>query len=499
MTGLRQRTMTTVIGLAALGLAVALGSIVRPGGEARADGPYVSPHTSGGSGTTDTCAACHRTHTGQARELLKTASPQSTLCFTCHGSAAPGAISNVEAEYSAAGVGVNNPTTSSYYTHAATATGSNHTTAADKYEFGDPAKLNRHSECSDCHNSHAASIAALAQPAANSPWGVSGALAAISGVDSAVRWKNPITLEYELCLKCHSNYTVLPAGALDKAAELVGSSFHPIAQKGTNATAAMTASLQGGTRYNTLTVDSTIRCTQCHSNNTGAGSGAINSAPTARLAPHASANRGILAANYRDRNLASGGYLQGDFALCFLCHDPAPFGFGEGSPATATNFKDGSENLHGKHVSGFGNGSGQSIAAPIGAEVNAICSECHFSLHSTALSGGNAGLITFAPSVSGYNGSGPSWTRTSTGGSCTLTCHGEQHEPESYGAGTSSRTASPGLTTTGGTMIRTTRSIEPTPTPTTASGPAPTPTPPPPAPLTAPAPVPTTLGNYVLP
>jgi len=53
------------------------------------------PHTGVYGTTTDACAGCHRAHRGQAARLLKEAS-QTDLCFSCHGSTATGADTNVE-------------------------------------------------------------------------------------------------------------------------------------------------------------------------------------------------------------------------------------------------------------------------------------------------------------------------------------------------------------------------------------------------------------------
>jgi predicted CXXCH cytochrome family protein len=52
------------------------------------------PHMAGQSPITDSCAGCHRIHTGKAPHLLKEA--QSDLCYTCHGSSATGANNDVE-------------------------------------------------------------------------------------------------------------------------------------------------------------------------------------------------------------------------------------------------------------------------------------------------------------------------------------------------------------------------------------------------------------------
>ncbi len=61
------------------------------------------PHVKDAGLVADTCAACHRAHTAQAPMLLK--EPQTTLCYTCHGSAATGADTDVEdgVGYSGAG------------------------------------------------------------------------------------------------------------------------------------------------------------------------------------------------------------------------------------------------------------------------------------------------------------------------------------------------------------------------------------------------------------
>jgi len=62
------------------------------------------PHTGDYTKTTDACAGCHRAHRGQRRHLLKgmggpmplSDSWTDSLCFSCHGSAATGADTNVE-------------------------------------------------------------------------------------------------------------------------------------------------------------------------------------------------------------------------------------------------------------------------------------------------------------------------------------------------------------------------------------------------------------------
>jgi predicted CXXCH cytochrome family protein len=52
------------------------------------------PHVSAAGVVADTCASCHRAHTSTASRLL--VEPQPALCYTCHGSSATGANTDVE-------------------------------------------------------------------------------------------------------------------------------------------------------------------------------------------------------------------------------------------------------------------------------------------------------------------------------------------------------------------------------------------------------------------
>ncbi len=51
------------------------------------------PHVQGQGLVPDTCAVCHRVHTARAPHLLRT--PETDLCYTCHGAAAAGASTDV--------------------------------------------------------------------------------------------------------------------------------------------------------------------------------------------------------------------------------------------------------------------------------------------------------------------------------------------------------------------------------------------------------------------
>ena len=421
-----------VIALAGLWAASALTP-----GAASAD--LISPHLSADA-TTDNCAACHRIHTGRDSNLLKSAVPQSTLCFSCHDGT--GANYNVAAEFSDATVPANDPATSSFYSHPAT-TVSDHT-SGQVDEFA--GVLDRHSECGDCHNPHAVNDAAPTESV--SGWTASGALAGAAGVAAStpLAWKNPIDYEYELCLKCHSNYTQLLSYSkesykkTDKAAEFDPStaSYHPVEAPGKNTTAGLNNSLAGGILWQ-FTTASTIRCTNCHGNYRLVGNPPTpnSPAPQVRLAPHSSPYRGLLIANYRDRDLKprNEAYNSTDFTLCYLCHSPTPFSDGTGNPRADTNFR-----LHGLHLTGIATlGSGSAsldIDVAGGGQGNAICAACHYRTHGPAAAPwpGNQDYpygVNFAPNVQPPLGLGaPDWSPTDW--TCSLTCHGAQHDLRDY-------------------------------------------------------------------
>jgi predicted CXXCH cytochrome family protein len=415
--------------------------------------------------TTDECAVCHSGHSAQAPNLLVKGS-QSGLCFTCHGAAA-GATTNVQNEYALVRpVNTTTDTQRDYYSHDAE-TASKHT-QSQLDEFGGVA--NRHSSCADCHNSHRAKVAPDSTQTTKG-WDASGSLAGVSGVsvvndaaagstptytflDGATQ---PITLEYQLCFKCHSGFTkLLPPIAgkpsmdeLDKGVEFNPNnpSFHPIEAPGTNQTAKMDLNLKGTSpdKLWNFNVGSTIRCLNCHTSSETPAAPPLP-LPGSALQPHTSTNRGILLRNYLDRDLkprvdsvavkAKAAYSSGDFALCYTCHGEEPFA-NPTSPfnSNATNFS-----LHGQHLdllAGKGDGA-MNIDKAGDGQGNAICAECHFRIHSTTNKVGaqvipGSRLVNFAPNVQ-PSGGAISWTPsgTSTPGSCTLTCHGYTHDALKY-------------------------------------------------------------------
>ncbi len=427
---------------------LAVATVSKPSVEFPLAAPFDSPHGPDTSLISDTCATCHRGHTAAGPNLLAQPASQSTLCFTCHHGA--GSNLDVKSQYTDPAVPANDAATRTYFQHDALAPSSHVSATAD--EFGGIS--NRHSECGDCHNSHNATSTLSTQTSTG--WTVSGREAAISGVavtngaaGAAPAYKlltgavgSQPTREYEVCFKCHSGWTVLPSNAgqppsrqmLDKAIEFNPSnaSYHPVEAAGTNATTAMADSLVGTSPFKqwNFTTGGTVRCVNCHGD-PDKYDGTSPPAAGSDLAPHASQYAGILLRNYRDRVLkpSTEAYAAADFALCYLCHAEEPF-LNDGS--SATNFQ-----LHRKHVAAIGNeGSGGTDIDTAGAgQGNALCAECHFRIHSTALRVGSQDayprLINFAPDVQPLDGT-LSWESLAGGGSCTLVCHGKDHSAESY-------------------------------------------------------------------
>ncbi len=382
------------------------------------------------------CAECHEMHTAKNANALDQPEAQSNVCFACHnGSSA----FNIKGQYNSS-IPANDPGTSSYYSHPAT-TASTHT-AAENDEFRGTS--NRHSECSDCHNPHQGDNS-LATPTANG-YTVSGALKGISGVEvitgtRTLAWDSSVTYEYELCYKCHSSYTTLPSynppsyKETDKSAEFnpANPSFHPVESAGKNNSSYMANSLSGTSPFKlwNFTPTSVIRCVNCHGDPALADPASPPPA-NALLSPHTSANRAILMSPYRDRQLKSSaeGYSASDFALCYQCHSEAPFLSAFGAYRTDTNFR-----LHGFHlnrIAGIGT-PGTDINSPGAGNGNAICSECHFNVHgdTTNVYGNPSGqhLVQFAPDVIAI-GDAPLYDPVYQ--SCTLICHGVDHDGYSY-------------------------------------------------------------------
>ncbi len=218
------------------------------------------------------CLGCHKPHTAATNTpLLKGAEELTCYDAGCHGSNNPitgnttQGSRNIMVEMNKVRAHpTNDPLYSGRHTSPYTADG---TRSETPDQLG---SANRHAECRDCHNPHqalkaiaknaTAATALVATRAGASPWTagtlfaplrISAALKGSWGVEptfaqplavtsNATNFWAPtfftkvsgatLTVEYQVCMKCHSNYVTLPAGARNIAQEInpYNSSYHGI-------------------------------------------------------------------------------------------------------------------------------------------------------------------------------------------------------------------------------------------------------------------------------
>jgi len=219
--------------------------------------------------------------------------------------------------------------------------------------------------------------------------------------------KNPAKLELELCLSCHGNAA---PGAVSTRPGDVGRlvrsrnpSYHPIEAPTTGRSPSVDPQLSGGE----------VNCTDCHGNDD----------PDGPRGPHGSNVPYLLRSTYETVDGAP--ESRRVYFLCYGCHQR------EVVLSETSSFP-----LHALHV----------------VDVKASCATCHDPHGSEQ----HRGLIRFG------DGRGPGFVSPSSSGvlrfesfspgsgSCSLLCHGRDHDPEGYGIDA----VAPGLTSGGLPKIR---------------------------------------------
>jgi predicted CXXCH cytochrome family protein len=338
------------------------------------------------------CASCHRTHNAEHPVRLLRSTTEEGVCLGCHST---GAASGLVAEKDI-GAEFLKPST-----HPIAA----YTDVHDPAE--NPLAMPVHVECVDCHNPH--------QTRRRSVTGIlAGPLTGVSGVDITGGVRPQASFEYEVCLKCHA-VAQSPSPVVFRVDDITNvrlkidpanPSFHPIAAAGKNP---LIHGLLPG-----MTAASIIMCTSCHNNNAAPGGGTL-----VPRGPHGSIYAPILQREYRLEGTSSPESFD-LYALCYNCHDRTVL---FQSPSYPTPPLD-SGGVHIKHVQ----------------EQGASCAVCHDAHGSRS----NLHLINFMTSDRSGNqvvtasSAGPIKYQSpgvgSGSGSCTLTCHGSDHNLRGYGA-----------------------------------------------------------------
>jgi predicted CXXCH cytochrome family protein len=340
------------------------------------------------------CESCHRPHAA-ATDTLLLKGTGSQVCLQCHNGRVAG--KNLAAELGKPYV--HGPLAGDANVHSAAEGPGSAVKPLPETRSTQP----RHAECPDCHNPHASY--ALPATAPNVP----GSLFGVWGIDRTGSKISPARYEYEICFKCHGDSAnrpsypqppetvrrAVPESNLRRQLDLTAASYHPVEGPGKN------GSVPG--LVSPLTAASIIYCSDCHASDSGPGTG--GSGPRG---PHASSNRHIL-----ERNLTTADNTVESpdaYALCYKCHDRTHL------LGSSSSFKP-----HQQHV----------------VRNHAPCTACH-DWHGVSLLQGNetnnAHLINFdvaivAPSQTGLR------QYTSLGaqhGTCSLSCHGKNHDNASY-------------------------------------------------------------------
>jgi len=321
------------------------------------------------------CLNCHRPHAAGHPEWLLAQNDEPGNCTICHDGSSAG--KDIKTEFLKT------------YHHPIEANQGTHQPNES------PAVMQIHVSCSDCHDPHGVTSGV------STDLTIAGTQRNVSGVDVAGSVVKPATYKYEVCLKCHglqepTSLGILRAGGTRNIRLKIDSnnpSYHPLAAPGKNM---IIMGLDPA-----YTSSSQIDCVDCHNND------AWTSAGTAPRGPHGSNYEPILAQQYQAGDPAN--ESPADYALCYSCHD-------RDTLLNSGNFP------HNSHV----------------ATDQASCAVCHdahgsrdnkflidFMLQtkigSSVVTDSSGGQIQFVPDPVNPGH-----------GSCSLTCHGHDHNPSTY-------------------------------------------------------------------
>ena len=352
-------------------------------------------HTGYTTVATNGCESCHKPHNAAAAPRSLKGVEEGT-CSPCHG--ASGIGRNIQAEFSKTYRHPTYDVTPSVHDASESPTNGAHT-------LPEPAAgTARHAECPDCHNSHASYAAPATAPKG------SGKIAGVWGIDTNGSLRQPSGTppsvnEYEICYKCHATSANKPQPTDPLLPKRLAPQFDmrlmfDPANPSSHPVEAPRSTLSGFSIMPGWTVNSVTYCTDCHDNDTGPNAASPGAGPKG---PHGSNIKHLLVNTYNsetDTRTAT---------LCYKCHDSTKI-------SQSGSWRN---NLHQDHHGGYS------------------CSTCHDPHGISSTQGNsvnNAHLINFdtrfvKPSSGGilrYDSQG------ANRGRCYLTCHGQNHNPESY-------------------------------------------------------------------
>ncbi len=333
------------------------------------------PHSSYETVAENGCENCHTSHAAGGHERLMNYFYEEDNCLVCHSGNVAGA--NIEKE-------IVKP-----YRHSV----QDYSGVHDPVEDFLSKKIDKHVECSDCHNPHSSN----ADKSAGAPM-ISGATAGVKGIDVSGVPVLPAVKQFEICFKCHADNDFVGEILIDRSIQEYNTrlefapsnpSYHPVISRGEN--------LDVPSLFEGYTVESIIFCTDCHNNNDTSGP----------RGPHGSSYKFLLAEKYEIEDFTEEN--PENYALCYKCHERESI------------LNDESFRSHKVHV----------------VDQNTPCSACH-DAHGISLSMGNttnnSNLINFDLTIVESDSQGRLLFED-TGlfsGRCFLKCHDSSHEPKSY-------------------------------------------------------------------
>ena len=391
--------------------------------DAQEDQRYTSnqgAHT-GYIGVTDNaCESCHRPHSAGVSQRL-TKYVEENTCYKCHDAS----VTNLRIDTDF------NKT----YRHPVDITPSVHDDAEGPAASGNPMPETspsalRHAECEDCHNPHMSK--ASLQSFIPQPPNVNPPLIGVKGETATGSFDQRSTSEYEICFKCHAESANKPQllgttsfGRLpsrqytsltqyNQRVEFTQSlSYHAVTRTRSVTVPSlrpfMVDSTGGSISTRPLNTSSQIFCADCHASDTNRDLGGGNTGargPHGSNIPHLLERQNMMETPPAIPGNSTGGvtYSVSNYALCDKCHDVQNVIY----QGAGTSFS-----KHQGHL-----------------DAGAACSTCH-DPHASAQS---PRLVNFDLAIVGPSSSGPvNFTQTSPGhGTCTLKCHGQDHNHESY-------------------------------------------------------------------